>query len=106
MSPGVSVTRCRECGWQGFPERIWCPACGSDRVSTEVVHDAQIVAAMVLRRAVGGIRAPVSIGLVALAGGGELVARLQSGVGAGTPVRLATDLGAPVAQAERVRDDS
>jgi uncharacterized OB-fold protein len=99
VNPGVTVSRCPDCDWQGFPERLWCPGCGSDRVSAARVNEGRIVMVTVLRRAVGGLPAPVTIGLVALAGGGELVARLGPSADVGASVRLETDRGAPVARA-------
>ena len=31
---GVEISRCSECGWQGTPRRLWCPACGGEQIES------------------------------------------------------------------------
>jgi uncharacterized OB-fold protein len=98
VSAGLSVSRCGRCGWRGLPQRLWCPVCGADTVSRALVHGGTVAETTVLRRALGGLAAPVRIGLVALAGGGTAVVRLEPDAGSGSRVILATEDGAPVAR--------
>lgn len=100
MTDGVVVGRCERCGWQGFPRRLWCPACGSDRVADALVCTGRVRETTVLRRAVGGIGGPVRIATVALDGGGILIARLETDAEPGATVRLATVSSAPTAQSD------
>jgi uncharacterized OB-fold protein len=98
---GVPVTLCNPCGWRGFPERIWCPRCGSSDLRTALVHGGRVEDATILRRAAGrAMAAPVRLGTVRLAGGGLVVARLDR-AGVGDRVRLSLDGGAPVARPVR-----
>jgi uncharacterized OB-fold protein len=92
----VRVSSCRACGWRGFPERIWCPRCGSDEIEAVAVEGGVVEEATVLRRAPGrDLAAPVRLGTVLVDGGGRLVARLVD-ADAGTAVKLESDDGAPV----------
>jgi uncharacterized OB-fold protein len=93
---GVAVSRCTACGWQGTPRRLWCPACGSDRVDEVTVSAGRVAETTTVQRFAGGAHAPVEVASVALDGGGTLIARLAAG-GAGARVRLTDDHGAPVA---------
>lgn len=96
------VSACRACSWQGFPERLWCPACGSDEVVSVRVEAGVVEDATVVRRAPGrDIADPVRLGTVGLAGGGRVVARLQADPG--DAVLLSVDNGAPVARPESRR---
>lgn len=99
VSPGVRACRCERCGWRGFPARLWCPACGSDRVRPALVHGGRVEETTTLRHAAGRrLEGPVRLGLVRLAGGGAAVCRLEAGASAGGRVRLETEDGAPVAR--------
>jgi uncharacterized OB-fold protein len=97
-TPGLEAARCPACGWRGFPARLWCPVCGSDRVQAALVHGGRVEEVTTLRQAVGrSLAGEVRLGLVRLAGGGTAVCRLE-GATAGERVRLSTDEGAPVAR--------
>ena len=90
------VSVCRGCGWRGFPERVWCPRCGSDDVGGEPVTAGCVESATTLRRAAGRpVERPVPIATVRLAGGGRVVARLEGG---GPEVAVDVEGGAPVAR--------
>ena len=97
-TPGLEASRCPACGWRGFPARLWCPVCGSDRVRSALVHGGVVEEVTTLRRAPGRrLPGEVRLGLVRLAGGGAAVCRLD-GATAGERVRLATQDGAAVAR--------
>ena len=90
------VSVCRACGWRGFPERLWCPRCGSDDVGREPVTSGTVESSTTLRRAPGRqLDRPVSIATVQLAGGGRAVTRLE---GDGPEVAVDVVDGAPVAR--------
>ncbi len=93
---GVAVSRCSACGWQGTPRRLWCPACGSERVEEVAVSTGTVAEVTTVRRFAGGAHPPVEIASVGLEGGGTLIARLAGGA-PGARVRLGDDGGAPVA---------
>lgn len=91
------VSACRLCGWRGFPERFWCPVCGSDEVDPVPAERGVVEDATELHRAPGRTLAgPVRLGTVGLDGGGRVVARLEAGPG--ERVRLSVEGGAPVAR--------
>ncbi|HUP33629.1 MAG TPA: hypothetical protein VM184_11385 [Gaiellaceae bacterium] len=93
----LRVSACRLCGWRGFPERIWCPACGSDELDSVSEDFGVVEDATVLRRAPGRtLGDPVRLGTVGLERGGRVVARLEAGPG--ERVRLSVAGGAPVAR--------
>ena len=95
---GLRASRCADCGWRGFPARLWCPACGSARVRAALVHGGRVEEVTTLRHAAGRrLAGEVRLGLVRLAGGGAAVCRLE-GAGEGDRVRLSTEGGAPVAR--------
>ena len=87
----------RRCGWQGTPRRLWCPACGADRVEQVAVAAR---ARSRRRRPCAASRAastrPSRSRASTLEGGGTLIARL-AGRRSGARVRLTDDGGAPVA---------
>ena len=93
---GVAVSRCAACGWQGTPRRLWCPACGADRVEEVAVSAGDIAETTTVHRFAGGAHEPVVVASVGLDGGGTLIARLAEGA-PGARVRLTDDNGAPVA---------
>jgi len=93
----LHVTVCRDCGWRGFPERLWCPACGSDEVGTAVAASGVVAEGTSVRRAPGReLAEPVAVATVRLEGGGTAVARVEGGGGGEAAVSL--DDGAPVAR--------
>jgi uncharacterized OB-fold protein len=98
----LHVTACRTCGWQGFPERIWCPACGSDEVESVAVELGVVEDATFMRRAPGRtVTDPVRLGTVGIDGGGRAIARLEAEPG--ERVQLSVENGAPVARPESRR---
>ena len=98
----LHVTACRRCGWQGFPERFWCPACGSEDVDSVAAELGVVEDATVMRRAPGRtVTDPVRLGTVGIDGGGRVIARLEAE--SGERVRLSVEDGAPVARTESGR---
>lgn len=93
---GVLISRCAACGWQGTPRRIWCPACGGDRVEEVTVTGGTVAETTTVRRFASGELAPVEVASISADGGGTLIARL-TGEKPGTRVQLSDDSGAPVA---------
>lgn len=99
---GARVSVCRSCGWRGFPPRLWCPACGADRLGEDEVRTGRVEDATVLRRAAGRpIAAPVRLGTVLLEGGGRAISRLVD-AGAGQDVDVAVEQGVLVARRSAV----
>ena len=98
MTEGVRVSACLRCGWEGLPTRYWCPRCGSDEVADALAPAGRVEETTVLEWAAGHDRVDVPIGLVRLAGGGVIVARLEPGAPTGAEVRLLDDAGAAVAR--------
>ena len=97
MSAALMVSACRTCGWRGFPERIWCPVCGGDRVDSIAEEAGVVEDATALRRVTGRtLAAPVRIGTVRSDSGARVVARLEAEPG--DRVRLTVEEGAPVAR--------
>lgn len=96
MQPLV-VSRCPSCAWQGFPLRLWCPACGTETVDATV--DAGVVEdETTLARATGRkLDTPLPLGTVSLRGGGRVIVRIDS-VKVGDEVCVGTVDGAPTAR--------
>ena len=93
---GLVVSVCGACGWRGFPERLWCPACG-DETDTETASAGAVEERTVVRTMPGrDLEAPVAVATILLEGGGRAVARLE---GDGDDVDVTVDDGAPVARA-------
>lgn len=99
MKPGVSVGRCRACGWRGLPVRMRCPACRGERMHVVTARRGTLLDATTLQRAPGGLGAPIRIGSVRLPGGGVVIARIEGDVPDGAQVELSGDAGAVVAAA-------
>lgn len=96
------VSACRACGWRGFPERIWCPACGGDQIESVPEELGVVEDATELHRAPGRtLVAPVRIGTIRGDGGARVVARLEAE--SGDRVRLSVEEGAPVASSDTGR---
>jgi uncharacterized OB-fold protein len=96
----VLVSVCAACGWQGFPQRLWCPSCGAERLGEAEVCAGLVEDATVLRRAAGReLDGEVPLGTVLLDGGGRAIARL-AGAAAGDRVAVAVEDGALVARRE------
>lgn len=103
IDAGVDVSRCDACGWQGFPQRLWCPSCGAEGPTCARVTGGVLEEATVLRRALATeLPNPVQLGVILLDGGGRLIARLVD-AGPGERVRLRSDDGVPVASHHRGR---
>ena len=92
----VTISRCARCGWQGTPMRLWCPACGGDRVEGVAVTGGVVAETTTVRRFAGGELAPVEVASITADGGGTLIARLAGGR-PGAHVGLSDESGAPVA---------
>jgi uncharacterized OB-fold protein len=99
MSAGVVVSSCLACGWQGLPERLWCPSCQSDRVATVAVSRGTLEERTSAHRVANVHDGPVRIGSVRIEGGATLIARIEGGAAPGTLVELSDDHGAAVARA-------
>jgi uncharacterized OB-fold protein len=94
----LQVSECGICGWRGFPERIWCPACGSVAIKAAPEQSGVVEDMTVLERAVGRkLETPARAGTVRLDGGGRVVARLLDAV-PGQRVLLSVEDGAPIAR--------
>jgi uncharacterized OB-fold protein len=66
---GVLVSVCPSCGWRGFPQRLWCPSCGAERLEEAEVHAGLVEDGTVLQRAAGReLDGPVRLGTVLLDG--------------------------------------
>jgi uncharacterized OB-fold protein len=98
VNAGVPVSTCTACDWNGLPERLWCPLCGSGAIRIALVHAGAVEEVTIVRKAVGRGGGPVRVGTVRLAGGGALLARLEPGAAEGSRVRLYDDHGAAVAR--------
>lgn len=92
----VAISRCTECAWQGTPRRLWCPACGGNRIEQVAVSAGAVAEVTTVRRFADGDLAPVEVASIDADGGGTLIARLAGG-GPRARVRLTDDGGAPVA---------
>ena len=99
MSSGVTVSRCRACGWRGLPARLRCPACGGEQTQVVKARRGTLLDTTTLERAPGGLARPVRVGSVRLQGGGVLIARIEGDVAEDDTVRLTSDGGAAVASA-------
>jgi len=98
---GIPVSACEACGWQGFPRRIWCPACGADQLEEREAERGVVEDETTLRRAAGRrLEAASGLGTVLLDGGGRAVARLHDAA-PGDRVAVSFERGAPSARRER-----
>jgi uncharacterized OB-fold protein len=88
---------CPACGWRGFPERIWCPRCGTFDLDRETVVEGVVEDVTTVHRAAGrSLRfSPTRLGTVRVEGTVPVIARLE-GTAGGDPVRLATEGGAAI----------
>jgi uncharacterized OB-fold protein len=90
------VSSCEACGWQGFPQRVWCPRCGAFELTTAVIQSGTVTELSVLEHAIGrDVAGDVLVANVELQGGGSLIARLEE-ERAGS-VGVFVDDGTPVA---------
>jgi uncharacterized OB-fold protein len=95
---GVTVSVCEACGWRGFPQRLWCPRCGSAALAEAAVDRGVVEVATTLRKSVGrAADANPVLGTIALDGGGRVVAALESAA-PGDLVLLENDHGRIVAR--------
>lgn len=98
---GVPLSTCDDCGWEGFPQRHWCPFCGTDALGERLEERGVVEDSTILRRAVGRPgRLLVRLGTIRLEGGAKIVARLDA-AGRGARVRVQLVDGAPVARPAR-----
>jgi uncharacterized OB-fold protein len=99
MEPLV-VSHCPSCAWQGFPVRLWCPACGIETVEA-TVDEGVIEDETTLVHAAGRtLETAVLLGTVRLRGGGQVIARIE-GAKIGDDVCIGTVDRAPTARAAR-----
>ena len=103
MKDGVPVAVCSRCRHAAFPDPLLCSRCGSSDWRREWIAAGVVEDATLVRRAPGGIAAPVRVGTVRLSGGPRVVARLEPGASAGAAVMLGYDDGVPVARAGATR---
>lgn len=98
---GLAVSVCEGCGWQGFPRRLWCPACGAAQLTEHEAEAGIVEDETALTRAAGRtLEHAVPLGTVLLDGGGRAIARLE-GVAPGERAAVRLVDGAPVARRER-----
>jgi uncharacterized OB-fold protein len=102
MTAGVTVSACASCEWKGLPERLWCPRCGAERITTFQARAGTLEEITVARRA-SPAGPPVRVATVRIEGGGALIVRLESDLPEGALVELDDDEGAPVARAPGAR---
>lgn len=86
----LQIQRCQRCGTGAFPDRLWCPCCGAEELHHAPAGPGAVEQETVLRRppATAPQDEPVRLGTVRLQSGPLVIARLATGVGAGTRVRL------------------
>jgi uncharacterized OB-fold protein len=94
---------CGRCGHVVFPARLWCPRCGASDWRPREPGAGIVEEVTIVRRAPGGLAAPVRLGSVRLDAGPLVTARLDPGVGAGSRVYVALADGAPIAVCEDQR---
>ena len=100
---GLVVSLCPECGWRGFPQRLWCPSCGATELGEATVSAGVVQSVTSLARSLGrSLEAPVQIVDVSLHGGGKAVARGSQGLTVGQAVELVDADGVPVAAPAKV----
>jgi len=73
----VHISLCSACGHRVFPARLWCPACGHDRMHSAPVQAAQIQA-WTVAPAQGSAPPAVVATVRALPDGPVLVVRLEA----------------------------
>jgi uncharacterized OB-fold protein len=96
---GVVVSVCPACAWRGFPERLWCPRCGSFELDNEIASEGAVEDATTVHRAAGRPRpSPTTrLGTVRVERTVPVVARLDRAA-PGDMVRLTTDAGVVIAR--------
>lgn len=96
---GVVLSRCPACAWRGFPQRLWCPRCGSFQLTEEIAQTGVVEESTTVHHTAGRPppAAATGIATVRVEGGVALVARLEH-AHIGDPVRLATEDGAVIAR--------
>jgi uncharacterized OB-fold protein len=80
----LEIQRCERCGRSVFPDRLWCPGCGAAELRHVAAGPGRVEEETTLRRAAE----PIRLGTVRLDSGPLVIARLATGTGAGTQVRL------------------
>jgi uncharacterized OB-fold protein len=53
MTPGVTISRCGNCGAGYFPTRLLCPSCGANAMKPDKVHEAVVEETTVVRHNAG-----------------------------------------------------
>ena len=99
MKPGISLTRCMQCGAGFFPARLICPRCGHARWRQDEVHDGTIEQSTIVHHAAGRAEwQPRHIASVRTADGQLIVAGLEEPLPQATQVKLFDHDGAPIAR--------
>ena len=80
----LQIQRCERCETSMFPDRLWCPGCGAGPLQHVPAGLGHVEEETTLRRSAD----PVRLGTVRLDSGPLVIARLATGTGAGTQVRL------------------
>jgi uncharacterized OB-fold protein len=95
---GIALSVCPVCAWRGFPQRLWCPRCGSFELGEELADRGVVEETTTLERAAGrpDLPAGTRLGTVRVEGDVAVVARLESAA-PGDAVRLAVVAGAVIA---------
>ncbi|MGH2883678.1 MAG: Zn-ribbon domain-containing OB-fold protein [Solirubrobacteraceae bacterium] len=88
----LEVQRCERCGTSAFPDRLWCPGCGAGDLGHGPAGPGRVEEETTVRRppAAAPTDEPRRLGTVRLESGPKVIARLATGAGAGTRVRLET----------------
>ncbi len=80
----LEIQRCERCGVNAFPDRLWCPGCRAGELRHVAAGPGRVEEETTLRRSAE----PVRLGTVRLDSGPLVIARLATGAGTGTQVRL------------------
>jgi uncharacterized OB-fold protein len=80
----LEIQRCERCEANAFPDRLWCPACGAGEFRHVAAGPGRVEEETTLRRSAE----PIRLGTVRLDSGPLIIARLDTGTGPGTQVRL------------------
>jgi uncharacterized OB-fold protein len=94
---GIPIARCNRCGWHGFPNPIWCAACGCYELTEVAASHGVVEDRTTVRRAAGRPAGdPLQLATVRLDEGPRVIAR-SSDAEVGAPVRLEMERGAVIA---------
>jgi uncharacterized OB-fold protein len=88
--PRLVGGRCEACGHTTYPRRARCPACRGAVTEAEFGPEATVEGSATLFVSTDEAEAPYAVGMVQVAGGPKLLARID-GAGTGERVRLIVD---------------